>query len=212
MTALIGVTPALRPAPPTQGVVPPELEPAEAAALAAALDEIPTAAFVVWGDGRIVCANQPGQAAHDGAPEDVESGLVASLDGRGGAYRVTRVLAPGAPNHYIAVLVGGTVDPAPRVAAAAASMRFTPRQAQVLALLALGRSNKAIASELGCAESTVEIHVTAVLGKSHCGSRCELVSRFWSGPMGQAPAGRRWDEQRFRPGVGSGHLQASCSP
>jgi DNA-binding CsgD family transcriptional regulator len=141
----------------------------------------------------------------------VESGLVASLGGNGGAFRVTRVLAPGAPNHYIAVQVGGTVDPGPRVAAAAASMRFTPRQAQVLALLALGRSNKAIASELGCAESTVEIHVTAVLGKAHCGSRCELVSRFWSGPMGQAPAGRRWEEQRFRPGAGSGPLQASCA-
>jgi hypothetical protein len=53
MTALIGVTPGVRPAPP-------ELDPAEAAALAAALDEIPTAAFVVWADGRIACSNQPG--------------------------------------------------------------------------------------------------------------------------------------------------------
>ena len=103
------------------------------------------------------------------------------------------------------------MDPAPRVAAATASMGFTPRQAQVLGLLALGRSNKAIASELGCAESTVEIHVTAVLGKSRCGSRCELVSRFWSEPMNRAPVGSPRDFRQYRRGVGSAQPGASCA-
>lgn len=206
MTALIGVPAARRPV--THAG---DLEPAEAAALAAALDEIPAAAFVVWADGRIVCSNRPGRAALERAPDDVASGLLASLGGTGGAFRVTRVLAPGAPNHYIAVQVEGAVDPAPRVAAATASMGFTPRQAQVLRLLALGRSNKAIASELGCAESTVEIHVTAVLGKSRCGSRCELVSRFWSEPMNRAPAGRPRDFRQYRRGVGPARPGASCA-
>jgi DNA-binding CsgD family transcriptional regulator len=206
MTALIGVPPERRPV-----TYAGDLEPAEAAALAVALDEIPAAAFVVWADGRIVCSNRLGRAALDRAPDVVASGLLASLGGAGGAFRVTRVLAPGAPNHFIAVQVDGAVDPAPRVAAATASMGFTPRQAQVLGLLALGRSNKAIANELGCAESTVEIHVTAVLAKSRCGSRCELVSRFWSEPMNRAPVVRPRDLRQYRRGVGSGQPGASCT-
>ena len=84
---------------------------------------------------------------------------------------------------FLSVQPRTAVDPAARVAAAVASRGFTPRQAQVVGLLALGRSNKAISSELGCAESTVEIHVTAVLRKSGCESRCEFVSRFWSEPI-----------------------------
>jgi DNA-binding CsgD family transcriptional regulator len=162
----------------------PLLDLSEAAALAAALEEIPSPAFVVWADGRIACANRPGQAASGLAPELVATGLLESLRGRGQAFRLTPIVAPGAPRHFIAVQVGGAVDPAPRVAAAAASLGFTPRQSQVLGLLALGRSNKGIANELGCAESTVEIHVTALLAKSGCESRCEFVSRFWSEPIG----------------------------
>ena len=61
------------------------------------------------------------------------------------------------------------------------------RQAQVLELLALGQANKTIASALGCAPSTVELHVTALLRKSGCESRCEMVSTLWSGAAGQRP-------------------------
>ena len=162
----------------------PALEPTEAAVLSALLEEIPSAAFVVWADGRIACANRLGHAASERAPEFVSSALVESLAGRSDTYRLTRILAPGAPRHSLAVLAGGAVDPGLRVTAAAGRFGFTPRQAQVLGLLALGRSNKAIGSELGCAEATVEIHVTALLGKSGCKSRCELVSRIWSEPIG----------------------------
>ena len=165
---------------------PARLDPVEAAALAAALEEIPTAAFVVWEDGRIALGNRPGEAASERTPAFVASGLLASLRGRGNAFRVTPIPAPGAPAHFLAVQVGGFVDPGPRLAAAAASLHLTPRQAQVLGLLALGRTNKAISSELGCAESTVEIHVTAVLAKSGCGGRTEVVARFWSEPIGSA--------------------------
>ena len=169
----------------------PSLEPAEAAALSALLEEIPSAAFVVWADGRIACANRLGHAARLRAPEFVSSALMDSLAGRSDTYRLTRILAPGAPHHSLAVLAGGAVDPGLRVTAAAGRFGFTPRQAQVLGLLALGRSNKAIGNELGCAEATVEIHVTALLGKSGCSSRCELVSRLWSEPIGPAVGRRR---------------------
>jgi DNA-binding CsgD family transcriptional regulator len=131
----------------------PSLNAAEAAGLAAALDEIPYPAFVIRAAGR-------------------------------GAFQVTRIPSPGgASSHHLAVEIPGASDPAPRVAAAAARWMFTPRQSEVMALLALGQANKVIAHALGCAPSTVEIHVTALLLKSGCENRCELVSRFWSEPV-----------------------------
>ncbi len=57
---------------------------------------------------------------------------------------------------------------------------LTARQTEVLELLALGKANKVIAAELGCGESTVEFHVTALLAKAGCESRAELVARFWT--------------------------------
>lgn len=168
------------------------LEPTEAAALAAVLEEIPSAAFVLWADGRIACDNRIGHSARELAPDSIDAGLLESLGGRSEAYRVTRILAPGAPRHFLAVQAGGAVDPGPRLADAASRFGFTPRQTQVLGLLALGRSNKAIGSALGCAEATVEIHVTALLAKSGCGSRLELMSRVWSGPFGRVRTDDAW--------------------
>lgn len=56
---------------------------------------------------------------------------------------------------------------------------LTDRQRQVLALLVRGKSNKEIASELQCAERTVEIHVTHLLRKSGAVSRAMVTARFW---------------------------------
>lgn len=52
---------------------------------------------------------------------------------------------------------------------------LTPREAQVLRLMAEGQSNKAIARTLGISEHTVKFHVNAVLGKLNAQSRTEAV-------------------------------------
>jgi len=57
---------------------------------------------------------------------------------------------------------------------------LTARQTEVLAHLALGKANKTIAALLGCAEVTVEFHVTGLLSKLDCESRAEAVARFWT--------------------------------
>ena len=54
---------------------------------------------------------------------------------------------------------------------------FTPRELQVLRLLAEGLPNKAIASRLGISDHTVKFHVNAILGKLVAQSRTEAVTR-----------------------------------
>jgi DNA-binding CsgD family transcriptional regulator len=73
---------------------------------------------------------------------------------------------------------GDAIDP--RLDHAIALWRLTPRQAEVLRFVVRGDSNKDIARVLGCAESTVELHVTQLLRRSEAGSRTQLVARFWS--------------------------------
>jgi DNA-binding NarL/FixJ family response regulator len=68
-----------------------------------------------------------------------------------------------------------------RIEEARARWKLSTRQRQVLELLALGESNKAIAQTLGVAEVTVEAHVTSLLRKSGADSRTNLAVRIWAG-------------------------------
>lgn len=52
---------------------------------------------------------------------------------------------------------------------------LTPRELEVLAMLAEGLSNKIIAHRLSISEHTVKFHVTAILGKLQAGSRTDAV-------------------------------------
>lgn len=52
---------------------------------------------------------------------------------------------------------------------------LTPREAEVLALLAEGRSNRAIAARLGVSEHTAKFHVNAILGKLGAATRSEAI-------------------------------------
>ena len=81
-----------------------------------------------------------------------------------------------------AVLDGGawfpplTVERSEQDAALAARLaQLTPQQFRVLLCLADGLLNKQIAHELGLAENTVKVHVTAVLKKLSCYSRTQAA-------------------------------------
>ena len=54
---------------------------------------------------------------------------------------------------------------------------LTPREQEVLQLLAEGLPNKSIADRLGITEHTVKFHVNAILGKMGAQSRTEAVTR-----------------------------------
>ncbi|MFL5263394.1 MAG: response regulator transcription factor [Anaeromyxobacteraceae bacterium] len=67
-----------------------------------------------------------------------------------------------------------------RLGAASRRWELTPKQSEVLGLLVHGLTNRSIATTLGCAESTVELHVSALLRKTHCSGRAALVARYWT--------------------------------
>ena len=52
---------------------------------------------------------------------------------------------------------------------------LTDRQAQVLALMVRGLSNREIAEQLGLSEGTVKIHATAVFNTLGVGSRTQAL-------------------------------------
>jgi DNA-binding NarL/FixJ family response regulator len=52
---------------------------------------------------------------------------------------------------------------------------LTPREREVLGLLAEGLGNKAIAARLGISEHTAKFHVNAILAKLGAGSRAEAI-------------------------------------
>ena len=58
--------------------------------------------------------------------------------------------------------------------------KLTPRQREVLELVARGTSNSEIARELEISERTVEVHLTAIFTRARCNSRAELIAVVWA--------------------------------
>jgi DNA-binding NarL/FixJ family response regulator len=68
-------------------------------------------------------------------------------------------------------------DPGPRRADDDFEETLTPREIEVLGLLAEGLSNKAIAGRLGISDQTVKFHVAAICGKLGAANRTDAVRR-----------------------------------
>jgi DNA-binding NarL/FixJ family response regulator len=58
----------------------------------------------------------------------------------------------------------------------APAQTLTPREVQVLAMLAEGHGNKTIAWKLGISEHTAKFHVASILSKLNAGTRTEAVT------------------------------------
>jgi DNA-binding NarL/FixJ family response regulator len=63
---------------------------------------------------------------------------------------------------------------------AAARWCLSERQRDVLARVLCGDTNRDIAHALGCAENTVEYHMTVILKRSSARGRTELVCKVWA--------------------------------
>ena len=80
-----------------------------------------------------------------------------------------------APDVTRRVIARFAAPPAPRTAAHPAVDQLTPRERQVLELIARGRSNGEIATELFLGEATVKTHVSKILQKLGVRDRVEAV-------------------------------------
>lgn len=87
----------------------------------------------------------------------------------GGVYLPPEALAEEEPGDADAA---EATSPVPR---SVADLGLTPRQGQVLALIMQGKSNKEICRDLGLADRTVKVHVTAVLTALRVSSRTKAV-------------------------------------
>jgi DNA-binding NarL/FixJ family response regulator len=112
------------------------------------------------------------------------AGAVVSLDIDADALgAVIRAVAAGLtvlpPDLSVALLgarlPAATASAALPISALPESALLTPREREVLALLAEGLPNKAIAPRLGIAENTVKAHVASIYEKVGAGNRAEAV-------------------------------------
>jgi DNA-binding NarL/FixJ family response regulator len=96
-----------------------------------------------------------------------------------GALRLVLSGAVYVPPQAMGMDAGAATEPSPGRAAMSllklGQLGLTPRQAEVLALMMRGRSNKDICRDLGLAQRTVKLHVTAVLNSLHVSSRTQAV-------------------------------------
>ena len=149
----------------------------------AAMEALACPAFVIRGGRTIEHANACGRAlvelrgSRALARELVESARL------GQAERIA-LTGAGVSRLELFVVRGRTARSEVNIARATDRWKLTRRQREVLALIASGDTNKSIATKLGCAEVTVELHVTALLRKSGAATRTELVSRLLSGNDG----------------------------
>lgn len=63
-----------------------------------------------------------------------------------------------------------------RAGAAIVEQPLTPREIEVLGMMAEGLGNKIIAARLGISEHTVKFHIASMFAKLHAGSRTEAVT------------------------------------
>lgn len=145
------------------------------ASLAVALESLSVAALIVTSDGRVESANSAARGLMKEGRVPKRGGLEALRQ----KFELTPIDAMGMRLHYLAIHRGGPGERSARIEAAAQQWQLTPRETQVLALLAQGDANKLVGHKLGCRARTVEIHVSSILRKAKCGSRAEVIARVW---------------------------------
>lgn len=151
------------------------------AALETVLGALGRPAMVVNEYGVLLFANALVRTQWWSRGEELERTVCACAEGASHAFELTPLDLGTKTRYWFAVERGRERDPAPLLDSARARWSLTARECETLAHLAEGRSNRAIAAHLECAERTVEVHVARLLAKSKSDSRSEVIARFWSG-------------------------------
>jgi len=147
------------------------------AVLAAALEEIPAPAFVLDRAGTVISASAVGTAWLASDPLRRRRSLRGAVRSTGAAkapFRVTRIASAGTALRFLVVCKAAD-SIGHRCRTAAREWRFSPREAEVVALLGEGLSNRSIGAQLGVAQRTVETYFTSMFDKAQVESRAELI-------------------------------------
>jgi len=130
-------------------------------------------------------------ASRDGAPaivvlapdlqptwtaEALRSGIRAVLPGDLGSREILAAVEAAAAGLVVLHPQDLNVLVPDRPMPAAPGQTLSPREAQVLAMLAEGHGNKTIAWKLGISEHTAKFHVASILSKLNAGTRTEAVT------------------------------------
>jgi DNA-binding CsgD family transcriptional regulator len=102
--------------------------------------------------------------------------LALALDDAGLASRVRELLGPVAGIRLVDGAGDADIVLSDGRAAAAAELNLTARERDVLALLAEGASNKAVANRLGISVHTAKFHVRSLLEKLDATGRTDAVA------------------------------------
>lgn len=122
----------------------------------------------------VVLAEDAGAAA---AAELIRAGARAVLPRRASAPEIAAAVDAAAAG--LVVLHPDALDalaPPPRPAAAPSGQPLTPREVEVLEMLAEGLGNKEIAWRLEISEHTVKFHIASIFTKLNASSRTEAVT------------------------------------
>ena len=111
----------------------------------------------------------------------------ALLDTIRGVVRGEASISPAMATRLLDHLARGTPQTAPPGTPGA---RLTPREQEVLGLVALGKSNKEIAAALGIAENTVKNHLKNILEKLHLENRVQAATFALGQQLSSGPSGR----------------------
>jgi DNA-binding NarL/FixJ family response regulator len=149
--------------------------------LRAANDEIQVIALTTYADDRSVIdavrAGARGYLTKDAGAADIHRALRQVMAGQA-------VLDPAVQHHLLDVVATG---PAPARPPAARPHDLTPREAEVLSLIAEGLSNSEIAERLVVSEATVKSHVNHLLGKIGARDRAQAVGYAYRHGLAAAP-------------------------
>ena len=138
-------------------------------AVSAGAGDLPDIPVVVLTDAgargeilRLLHSGVRGIVLQEAPPHEITGALEAAAEG----------LAVVSPEILELMFPAGEGGPEPDLPEA-----LTPRESEVLALLAVGASNKEIAGRLHLSEHTVKFHVSTILGKVGAATRAEAVAR-----------------------------------
>ncbi len=121
--------------------------------------------------GVIFLSDEPGAASRLAAAGLRAWGLLGLDTGAAALAAAVRAVHAG----LIVSAPGSAAGPSPIVRPPGEAPRLTPREREVLDLLARGLSNKQIAWELGVSEGTVKYHVAALYAKLGASNRTEAL-------------------------------------